>query len=624
MGVVNALDRRLISLACVIGPLVTIVVSPWFNYDPINLPKVFILSITSFGMLGLILGTPKILKRFSKKVWLTLLFFPLSLTIPYFFASSPKSQQFWGVFGRNTGILTYLALSILLISVALIRNVNFAEKFLKSMFWTSLFITGYCIIQILGLDPIKWSQNDIFATLGNVNFLSAFLGMSTIIVFALLIMTKQTQFARGSLFLLLMVNIFLIYSTDSIQGIVVLILGATIIIYAKSRNSIKFHKRLLFYAFMYFSIAITAAFGLVKRGPLGPILYQDSTVFRGDYMTAAIKMFTNFPFTGVGIDSYDNWYRRVRGFITSYRTGPTRTTNSSHNIVLDLAAGGGVFVFLGYMAIMLFAFWCGIQTLRKNQNPSIWEFLLFAIWIAYTIQSLVSINQISVGIWGWLLSASLISNFYSKKESMLSEITTTSSKIKQKRSKVTIPKEMIQPLSAILGLLLSLSGAALALPPLSADAKFREAMQKGDLGAIMSLSQTTGVTEFHLAKALEITYKDGKVGEALKISDEIAKRYPFEPFVWQIRAGMTILDENSRRDALQNLEKYDPWFVCFRSNPENLILNWYLELPDEKRWEILSWWEIAKGPLTSKSDLIRLESSERFKERIRSYCTPQG
>jgi hypothetical protein len=610
----SALDRRILSLSVILGPLVTVVVTPWFNFDPINLVKVMILSVVSFGILGLILGSPRILSRFSSGVWSLLLFFPISLFVPFFFADSPKSQQFWGVFGRNTGVLTYLSLSILTIAISLMRSEQAAEKILKSLLGTSIAITLYCIIQALNLDPINWSQKDIFATLGNVNFLSAFLGMSSVLIFTLLL-DKDKSLNALLLFSLLITNLALIFQTDSIQGIVIFFVGVTLVVYAKIRVSIKLKRILPFAASFYIVSVVLAGFGLAKKGPLASLLYQDSTVFRGDYITAALRMFQKFPITGVGMDSYDNWYRRVRGFITAYRTGPTRTTNSAHNVVLDLTAGGGIFVLLGYLMLVIFALICGLRIFKASSNPSKWDVALFATWSAYQVQSLVSINQISVGIWGWIFSGVLISRYFTKREISLNDEKKTSRSYRQKNT-----QQLVRPQSAILGLVLAFVGFAAASPPVNADIQFREITGRGDLPGLLKLSLNPGATAFHLAKSLEITYKNEKLPEAQTISENLAKRFPFEPFVWQIRAGMSSLDTSARDEALQKLEEYDPWFACFRPDPVSVIKNWYFQLPREQRWELLTWWEIAKGPLRSNSQLGVLERSDRFTGHIRAYC----
>lgn len=101
----------------------------------------------------------------------------IALFVSFAFSGAPIGQQLWGSFGRNTGLLTYISLIGILLAATAIRTEEFTEKLVKVLILTNIPIGIYCIIQILGLDPVNWSSFAPFGTLGNVNFLSAFLGM---------------------------------------------------------------------------------------------------------------------------------------------------------------------------------------------------------------------------------------------------------------------------------------------------------------------------------------------------------------------------------------------------------------------------------------------------------------
>ena len=107
-------------------------------------------------------------------------FFTLSLI----FSGAPFVQQFWGVFGRNTGFLTYFCLITIFLALIIFENLSFFKKIYLTLVFTSLPVTIYCLVQYANLDPINWSAKHVFATFGNTNFLSAFLGMGATAVFS--------------------------------------------------------------------------------------------------------------------------------------------------------------------------------------------------------------------------------------------------------------------------------------------------------------------------------------------------------------------------------------------------------------------------------------------------------
>ena len=72
-----------------------------------------------------------------------------------------------------------------MIGTALLQKAHLYRAVINSLVLTSIPVLIYCLIQIAGLDPIGWSLKDTFATFGNTNFLSAFLGISALASFIL-------------------------------------------------------------------------------------------------------------------------------------------------------------------------------------------------------------------------------------------------------------------------------------------------------------------------------------------------------------------------------------------------------------------------------------------------------
>ena len=51
--------HRLFQMIVLVGPLTTLVVSPWISFDPISLPKLLVLSTLSFFGMGLLVNSTK-------------------------------------------------------------------------------------------------------------------------------------------------------------------------------------------------------------------------------------------------------------------------------------------------------------------------------------------------------------------------------------------------------------------------------------------------------------------------------------------------------------------------------------------------------------------------------------
>jgi hypothetical protein len=114
-------------------------------------------------------------------------------------------------------------------------------------------------------------------------------------------------------------------------------------------------------------------------------------------------------------------------------------------------------------------------------------FIALAVaWICYQVQSVISINQIGLAIWGWILGGSLIAYEKVTRPSQDSEIkqsTPNGRRVKSKQSAGISPL-MTGTLGAVVGLLI-------AVPPFSSDSNWNSALKSGDLNKIENSLQTS-------------------------------------------------------------------------------------------------------------------------------------
>lgn len=335
------------------------------------------------------------------------------------FSGAPINQQIWGTFGRNTGILAYFSLVIILVATVLMHNRNFYNGIVKSFLLTSVFITVYCGMQAINIDPINWSNKLLFGTFGNVNFLSAFLGITSIIASSLILSNLIKTRIKLILLILILFDLLIIFETKSIQGFIIFLFGVSIVILIWLKKEIKNR----YFIYIYSSIVMIGTFftvsGLLNKGPLSKILYSDTFIYRTDYWHAGWKMTVQHPLFGVGLDSYGDWYRNVRGSISTNRSDPERVSNTAHNVFLDLSSTGGVILALSYILIILFAFKSGCSCLKRQNSFDPYFVGIFAGWIGYLIFSLASINNLGISVWGWMLTGAVIGYELVSKDSIL-------------------------------------------------------------------------------------------------------------------------------------------------------------------------------------------------------------
>jgi hypothetical protein len=210
---------------------VTLLVTPLWSLDPINPIKMLAVSATGFMGLGVLLVNRKALSLGRFKVPLILIggFMTWQLIV-FLVSSGEKQQQLFGTTGRNTGLITYLAFSILCVVSMVASNAAFLNRFLLASLIAGVTSLGYGLVQALGADPFDWVNpySPVFGFLGNPNFQSSLLGILGSIVFAQLLSSSVKLQVKGAYLVYLLVTVFVIRETDSQQGFLVLLIGSVI------------------------------------------------------------------------------------------------------------------------------------------------------------------------------------------------------------------------------------------------------------------------------------------------------------------------------------------------------------------------------------------------------------
>jgi O-antigen ligase len=320
------------------------------------------------------------------------------------------STLLYGVVGRNTGNLTYVALSIIGIASFIHSNYDFVKKLEITLILTGAINCVYGLFQYLGIDFAQWANpfSPIVTTLGNPNFASAHLAITAIACLPFILFNKT----RNSLKLLLIVqsllSLFLMYESDSAQGYLIYLILAPIILFLCFKKQRPHFFTLIFW-FLYSASLCLGALGIFGRGPLSNLLFQNSFLHRIDMWKIALRIFHDFPLSGVGMDSYSFWYRTYRDTNQETKWGSGTVSDASHNLILDFATSGGLFLAGLSLIMVCMVTISAFKILRDSKNYDRVHLSLIFSGIAFLLQSLVSINQIALSVWGYLISGSIIS-----------------------------------------------------------------------------------------------------------------------------------------------------------------------------------------------------------------------
>lgn len=372
--------------------MVLLIITPSYTFDPINIPKMA--TLVTYGATGLIYIIinyhyfQKKLTPFSK---LFVTFFSLTVLISFLSSDAPSVQQIYGREGRNNGLLIYLTLLIIFILNSELNLAQYKKNFVQIFSITTFVIITYGIFQSYGLDPFKWQtvNRKVFSTFGNPNFLSAYLALSlipTIIFIHYLKYSNKYFFKHILVILATFLNLYLQSNTNSYQGFVItialLFLWSGIWAVSKNKKVVAISSFVMIGFSFSVLILVIAKIGFFGR------FYKGSFGSRIDFFYSAYHMGKANWMSGVGIDSFGDYYLKYRSFTAANKPN-SEYTDSAHNYFLDIFGNLGFFSFLIYLVFTILTLYFFIIIIKKNQYDP-WVICLFMIWVGCQLQSLLS------------------------------------------------------------------------------------------------------------------------------------------------------------------------------------------------------------------------------------------
>lgn len=378
--------------------------------DPFNPPKMWIILFISAWLTGHVIAN---ISRGFKDKTLRILAALLGLFILFGLISAIRTDisytAFLGEYQRRNGFLTYLALTIFMLASSLFIKLDSLRRLNFLAFLTGLILATYGLMQISGIDFVEWNNpyNAVISTVGNPNFAAAVMAMMASIVFGPVLNNSYSNYYRSASFLLTLILLLTIYLSDARQGLISFAIGVGvyIVIWIYGIKS-KFRHLVLGSSLV---VGLFAILGMLQIGPLTSLLYKSSVSVRGYYWRAGVEMFKEQPLFGVGFDRYGAYFKEFRevGYPLAY--GFNITSTNAHNVPIQMFSTTGVFAGLAYLSILGFILWRGIVGIKyATGNNRLSIAAVFSAWLAYQAQSIISIDNIGISIWGWVLGGVVI------------------------------------------------------------------------------------------------------------------------------------------------------------------------------------------------------------------------
>ncbi|MDO8638940.1 MAG: O-antigen ligase family protein [Candidatus Daviesbacteria bacterium] len=393
--------------------------------------------------LTIIITTCWFLKTINDKR-LTLKTTPLDIPLLIFLGANILSTIFsidphisiWGYYSRSNGGLLSLV-SYLLLYWALVSNFtkDDALNFLKSAIFGGVVVALWAIPEHFGVSPsclilnqqfnagcwVQDVQARVFATLGQPNWLSAYLTMLIFPAFYfLLTSTKKSSIILYSIFLILFYTAFTFtYSRGATLGLLggmVVFLGGFLYVHLKG-GKLNQWKSILIVLSVF--ILINLLFGsaltnfkllnkfappsrpslITATKPSGTQLENGGTEsgqIRLIVWQGALKIFQAYPILGSGVETFAYSYYQYRPVAHNLTSEWDFLYNKAHNEFLNYLATTGIVGFLSYFIVIIMF----IIIILKKKN--LLGFGLLASYISYLIQNFFGFSVVITALFFYL------------------------------------------------------------------------------------------------------------------------------------------------------------------------------------------------------------------------------
>ncbi len=553
------IEKSLSSYVAIGAVGVTLIITDRINTEPVNIPKMLLLTGLAGAVLGMMLWSKTLQQRSIRIISYLVMSFSILLILSSALSSNPFERGLYGAFGRNTGALTYISLGIILLAVSTFKEFSSYIKLIKAFVIAAAINIVYCLFAGAGYDVFSWSNpfnGAVLGTFGNPNFIGAFMGIfvSTMFIALIAYRTERVKLLISSFGILM--GVVVIKLSDALQGAIIPIFGISALSLIYLKYFPKYRGIRITAAIVYFLGFIVGGLGILNNGPLAQLLYKPSLTFRGEYWQTGINMGLEKPLFGVGIDSYGSYFRTFRNESATVLPGVDVTTDTAHNVFIDIFSGGGFPLLFLYLLINIFVAVSAIKHLGVSTKFDPYFTFFFIGWLTYTIQSIFSINQIGLAIWGWLFAGAIIG--YSKLNPDQKESSRVNSKSKKQSSQQALAPAGAA-LSAVAGLVV---GMLIALPPMIRDTQFRNIQTKsGDSQKLIDLVNSWPLDSSRMNRASVLLANSSLNVLSAQVALKGTKSFPNDYAAWYTLyelSGEGSTERESYRKVLNQIDPFNP------------------------------------------------------------------
>ena len=171
-----------------------------------------------------------------------------------------------------------------------------------------------------------------------------------------------------------------------------------------------------------------------------------------------------------------------------------------------------------YIVLMVLVVLSAVKVIKRSQGFNAGFVGLVAGWVAFQSQSLISINQIGLALWGWVLSGLIIGY----------EVNSRNGEAALEKKTGKSPLKPVQTsagstLAMFIGLMV---GILVGMPPYLASAKYKGALETSNINVIQEAAYIWPLDSSRMIQ-VALTLNDNKFeDQALRVALDASQRFP--------------------------------------------------------------------------------------------------
>lgn len=345
-----------------------------------------------------------------------------------------------GFYGRYEGLVTlYIYGLLFFISTNFIKTKEQIMRVMYTVIIAGVSMSIYGVIQRMGLDPYAWggvvTWERVIGTIGQPNFMAAYVDMAFIIGLALFLNLKEVDWKAQydwrkvydiALLVALIGGLALIYIgvifTQSRGGLLGLYGGASLFfVITKREYAFKKWRELsvLFLAIFIISVVVSlnsrfSPFGrfageaavFEEQTPrVNTILKPSSGLSRVETWKSAYKIIADYPLFGIGQEVLKMIYPRYETNMFRFYEAFHVKQDRCHNEVCDMGVTrGGITLFI-YVWILGTFYYLGVKVVKGDYDPQMKLFVasFLGASAAYLIQNQFSFGVVAITSFLWVM-----------------------------------------------------------------------------------------------------------------------------------------------------------------------------------------------------------------------------